>query len=85
MKHWRESAEIVGRVLNLASLGRRAALATVVDIAGSSYRRPGAKFLVEDDGRTLGGVSGGCLEADVREIAQPCDRSRWRSRSRTCP
>jgi xanthine dehydrogenase accessory factor len=85
MKHWRESAEIVGRVLHLASLGRRAALATVVDIAGSSYRRPGAKFLVEDDGRTLGGVSGGCLEADVREIAQPCDRSRWRSRSRTCP
>jgi xanthine dehydrogenase accessory factor len=70
MKHWRESAEIVGRVLHLASLGRRAALATVVDIAGSSYRRPGAKFLVEDDGRTLGGVSGGCLEADVREIAQ---------------
>ncbi len=70
MKHWRESAEIVGRVLQLASTGRRAALATVVHIAGSSYRRPGAKFLVEDDGRTLGGVSGGCLEADVRETAQ---------------
>ena len=70
MKHWRETAEIVDRVLHLASLGRRAALATVVDIAGSAYRRPGAKFLVEDDGRTLGGVSGGCLEADVREIAQ---------------
>jgi xanthine dehydrogenase accessory factor len=70
MKHWRETAEIVGRVLHLASLGRCAAVATVVDISGSSYRRPGAKFLVEDDGRTLGGVSGGCREADVREIAQ---------------
>ena len=57
MKHWRETAAIIGRVLQLASTGRRAALATVVHIAGSSYRRPGAKFLVEDDGRTLGGVS----------------------------
>lgn len=70
MKNWRESGEVVGRVLGLASLGRRAAMATVVRLTGSSYRRPGAKFLVEDDGRTLGGVSGGCLEADVREIAR---------------
>lgn len=69
MKHWRETTEIVKRVLALASEGRQAALATVIRIDGSSYRRPGAKFLIEDDGRTLGGVSGGCLEADVREIA----------------
>ena len=69
MKHWRETTQIVDRVVALASAGRRAALATVVRIEGSSYRRPGAKFLIEDDGRTLGGVSGGCLEADVREIA----------------
>jgi xanthine dehydrogenase accessory factor len=70
MKHWRETTEIVVRVLHLAALGRLAALATVVDITGSAYRRPGAKFLIEDDGRTLGGVSGGCLEADVRESAR---------------
>jgi xanthine dehydrogenase accessory factor len=69
MKHWRETTEIVVRALQLASMGRRCALATVIDISGSAYRRPGAKFLVEEDGRTLGGVSGGCLEADVREIA----------------
>jgi xanthine/CO dehydrogenase XdhC/CoxF family maturation factor len=75
MKHWRETAEIIGRVLHLASVGRRAALATVVHISGSSYRRPGARFLVEDDGRTLGGVSGGCLEADVRETAQQVSAS----------
>jgi len=69
MKHWRETAEIVDRVAALASRGRRAAIATVIRIRGSSYRRPGAKLLIEDDGRTLGGVSGGCLEADVRDIA----------------
>lgn len=69
MKHWRETAEIVDRVLAVAAAGRRAAMATVIKIEGSAYRRPGAKFLIEDDGRTLGGVSGGCLEADVRDVA----------------
>ena len=69
MKHWRETAEIADRVAALAAVGRRAAIATVIGIKGSSYRRPGAKLLIEDDGRTLGGVSGGCLEADVRDIA----------------
>jgi xanthine/CO dehydrogenase XdhC/CoxF family maturation factor len=53
----------------VAANGRRAALATVVAIVGSAYRRPGAKFLVEDDGRASGGISGGCLEADVRAHA----------------
>ena len=42
------------------------ALATLVDVEGSSYRQPGARLLVDADGRVLAGaVSGGCLEADV--------------------
>lgn len=53
----------------MVAAGRRAALATVVRIAGSAYRRPGAKLLVADDGSMSGGVSGGCLESDVREVA----------------
>ena len=68
MKHWQETSRIVGRVAELAAAGRRAAMATVVQIDGSAYRRPGAKLLVEESGATRGGVSGGCLEADVREI-----------------
>jgi xanthine/CO dehydrogenase XdhC/CoxF family maturation factor len=40
-----------------------------VRISGSAYRRPGAKLLVRAGGGTSGGVSGGCLEADVRERA----------------
>ncbi len=67
MKRWKETAEVFGRIVRLPETGRRAALATVVHIAGSAYRRPGAKFLVEEDGGTLGSISGGCLEADVRE------------------
>src|SRR5579864_9234728 len=69
MNHWKETAEILSRLAELKAAGGRAALATVVEIVGSAYRRPGAKFLIEDTGSTLGSVSGGCLEADVREVA----------------
>ena len=69
MKHWQETAEILSQIAGQARAGRPAALATVVRIQGSAYRRPGAKFLVRTDGTTSGGVSGGCLEADVRERA----------------
>ena len=69
MKHWKETADLFARVLRLAEAGRKAAVATVVRVEGSSYRRAGAKFLVEDDGATAGSISGGCLEADVHEVA----------------
>jgi xanthine dehydrogenase accessory factor len=70
MNHWKETAEILARLAELRAQGRRAALATVVEIVGSAYRRPGAKLLIEDSGGTQGSVSGGCLEADVREVAK---------------
>jgi len=41
------------------------ALATVVKVEGSSYRKPGARMLVGALGRLAGSVSGGCLERDV--------------------
>ncbi len=44
---------------------RKAALATVVHVAGSSYRREGARMLIVDDGHWTGGISGGCLEDDT--------------------
>lgn len=68
MIHWKETVEVLSRLADLEAAGRRAALATVVRITGSAYRRAGAKFLIEEGGETLGGVSGGCLEADVREV-----------------
>ncbi len=75
MKHWKETCDVLSRVVRLAEEGRRAAVATVVRIEGSAYRRPGAKFLVEEDGRTAGSISGGCLEGDVREVALEVMRS----------
>jgi xanthine dehydrogenase accessory factor len=48
----------------------RAILATVVDVVGSGYRRPGARMLIDKNGYGIGTVSGGCLEADVLERAK---------------
>jgi xanthine dehydrogenase accessory factor len=45
-------------------------LATVVNVAGSAYRQPGARMLIAADGQTVGSVSGGCLERDVLNQAQ---------------
>lgn len=45
--------------------GQRFALATLVHAEGSSYRRPGARLLICEDGLTIGSLSGGCLEEEV--------------------
>ena len=49
--------------------GRACALATLVHVAGSSYRGIGARALALPDGDTIGLISGGCLEGDLLERA----------------
>lgn len=44
---------------------KKAVLATVVALKGSSYRRPGVRMLILDSGETVGAVSGGCVEKEV--------------------
>ena len=41
-------------------------LGTVFKTEGSSYRKPGAMSLISSEGKQLGLLSGGCLEADIR-------------------
>jgi xanthine dehydrogenase accessory factor len=48
---------------------KQVALLTVVRVDGSSYRRPGARMLVTDDGKITGAISGGCLEGDALQKA----------------
>ena len=48
----------------------RAALATLVKVEGSAYRRPSARMLITSDGQQVGTISGGCLESDVKERSQ---------------
>lgn len=45
------------------------ALATIVRVEGSTYRREGARLLIPEHGKPVGTISGGCLEGDVREAA----------------
>ncbi len=63
----------VGRLLSAIAetreRGGRAALATVVRVRGSAYRREGTKMLIGEDGSQVCMISGGCLEQEVGEIA----------------
>lgn len=45
-------------------------LATVVALEGSSYRRPGVRMLIREDGKMIGAVSGGCVEKEIVRQAQ---------------
>ncbi len=61
----RERNQILELWRRLANAGESAVLATVVRTEGSSYRLPGARFLLAQNGQRVGGVSGGCLEDDI--------------------
>jgi xanthine dehydrogenase accessory factor len=76
MKHWQETHRVFDEIAALAAQGRCSALAMIVGLEGSAYRRPGAKLLVRDDGTMIGNVSGGCLENDVREVALKAMKNR---------
>lgn len=61
----KEITDIIRSYEQALIAGKRMALATVVHVEGSSYRRPGARMLVTDDGQLTGAISGGCLEGDA--------------------
>jgi xanthine dehydrogenase accessory factor len=64
------TAELRAEVRDALAEGREAALATVVDVEGSAYRRPGAGMLVDADGTTHGAITAGCLADPVRDLAR---------------
>ena len=65
-----ELERIAREAAHLDERGASYLLATVVRVAGSSYRRPGARLLLLPDGRSIGSISGGCLEDDLRRRAR---------------
>ncbi|MFU1859726.1 XdhC family protein [Sphingobacterium sp. NGMCC 1.201703] len=65
----KEIKDIVLAAREAVSENNAMALATVVKVEGSSYRRPGARMLVTEDGRMTGAISGGCLEGDALKKA----------------
>src|SRR5712691_11755555 len=65
-----EITDVLAAIESLSAKGERMALATIVAVRGSTYRRPGARLLVPEDGAPIGNLSGGCLEADVADVAR---------------
>ncbi|MBF4465210.1 XdhC family protein [Flavobacterium sp. LC2016-12] len=61
----KEINEILKAYSEAKKTGKKTALATVVKVEGSSYRQPGARMLVTEDGNLMGAISGGCLEGDA--------------------
>jgi xanthine dehydrogenase accessory factor len=66
----KELRDIIQAYDEATGQNKRTALATVVRVDGSSYRRPGARMLVTDEGVITGAISGGCLEGDALHKAQ---------------
>ena len=65
-----EIVDVLAAIERLQAEGQRMALATIVAVRGSTYRRPGARLLVPETGAPIGNISGGCLENDVADVAR---------------
>ncbi|MBN6189033.1 XdhC family protein [Aneurinibacillus sp. BA2021] len=65
-----EHMQVITAIEETLRSGRAAALATVIHVKGSAYRREGAKMAIDESGQTTGMISGGCLEPDVAQLAQ---------------
>src|SRR5215213_5254242 len=61
----KEIRDIITAFDKAQSEGKQTALATVVHVEGSSYRKEGARMLITEDGELTGAISGGCLEGDA--------------------
>lgn len=62
--------DIYAEIAKLRKEGRRAALATIIQVQGSIPSFETSKILVRDDGSVAGTVGGGCVEAEIWSVAQ---------------
>jgi xanthine dehydrogenase accessory factor len=61
--------QILSEIVRRCAAGEAVVLCTVVSTRGSTPQRAGARMLVTADGRTIGTLGGGCVEAEVRRRA----------------
>lgn len=61
--------EVLARAREIVTSGGEAVLATIVDVQGSAYRRPGAKMVITSAGEGVGHVTAGCIESEVVDLA----------------
>src|SRR5215471_4964410 len=62
--------DVYEEIARLRKSGRKAALATIIQIQGSVPSYETSKILIRDDGSIVGTVGGGCVEAEVWSVAQ---------------
>ncbi len=65
-----ETSAVLRALLDHLQDGGRAALATIVRVEGSTYRREGARLFIPESGTPIGNLSGGCLEGEVEGAAR---------------
>ncbi|CAM1346105.1 XdhC family protein [Tenacibaculum crassostreae] len=65
-----EFKEIVQQAIVNQQNGIQNVLVTVVDLDGSSYRKPGVRMLLSSNGKMVGAISGGCVEKEIQRRAQ---------------
>src|SRR5829696_2096747 len=60
---------VLDELVRRGAAGEAVALCTVVGARGSTPQAAGARMLLLSDGKTLGTLGGGCVEAEVRQQA----------------
>src|SRR5215207_3516779 len=60
---------LLDEIVRRCDAGERVALCTVVAARGSTPQAAGARMLLLGDGKTIGTLGGGCVEAEVRQQA----------------
>src|SRR3954462_1283762 len=68
--NYNSPVDIYEEITRLRREGRRAALATIINVRGSIPSFQSAKMLVRDDGSILGTIGGGWVEAEVWQAAR---------------
>jgi xanthine dehydrogenase accessory factor len=62
--------DIYEEIVKLRQEGRRGAVATIVNVRGSVPSFETAKMLVRDNGSIVGTIGGGCVEAEIWQVAR---------------
>jgi len=65
-----ELDKIIDACRSLIESRSRGVIVTVVRTEGSTYRRAGARAVIDEDGMVTGAISGGCLERELAERAK---------------
>jgi xanthine dehydrogenase accessory factor len=68
-EHWSVPESAVMRALDRSLGDDSAVLATIIDVEGNAFRRPGAKMVVSEQGAGVGSITAGCLEDEVLDLA----------------